>query len=184
MTNSIHPQMEPFAVIGQGGMGMAKEGLEYTILVVTGWKGPRRNTAKVHMRLYGTKDSSPVIPLDDGVRQVRVYYCNDPAGNAGKLVLRMVTQMSVWGQCVHRSWHAIQCVWNIGEFSPCVEVPTSDPGGQVWCQMSNRSYLCQQGTQKVMCFIYLYCVSRFRYSSGYVKFIKRPQHAAAHDQRA
>ena len=55
--------------------------------------------------------------------------CNDPAGNAGKPVLWMVTQMLVWGQCVHRSWHAIQCVWNISELSPCVEVPTSDPGG-------------------------------------------------------
>ena len=65
-------QMKPFPVIGYGGMGMAKDGLEYTILVVTGWKGRRRNTANVHMRLFGTKDSSPVIPLDDGIRQVRV----------------------------------------------------------------------------------------------------------------
>ena len=102
-------------------------------------------------------------------------YCNDPAGNAGKPVLRMVTQMLVWGQCVHRSWHAIQCVWNVGEFSPYVEVPTSDTGGQVWCQMSNRSSVCQQGTQKVMCFIYLHCVSRFRYSCGYATVIERPQ---------
>ena len=63
--------MEPYPVIGQGGMGMAKEGLEYTILVVTGWKGQRRNTANVRMKLIGTKDSSSVIQLDDGVRQVR-----------------------------------------------------------------------------------------------------------------
>ena len=64
--------MEPCPVVGYGGMGMAKEGLEYTILVLTGWKGQRRNTANVHMKLTGTKNSSPAIPLDDGIRQVRV----------------------------------------------------------------------------------------------------------------
>ena len=35
-----------------------------------------------------------------------------------------------------------------------------------------------------MCFIYLHCVSRFRYSCRYVKVIKRPQPAAADDQDA
>ena len=111
-------------------------------------------------------------------------YCNDPAGNAGKPVLRMVTQMLVWGQCVHRSWHAIQCVWNISEFSPYVEVPTSDPGGQVWCQMSNRPYVCPTRDPEGHVFIYLHSVSRFRYSCRYVKVIKRPQPAAADDQEA
>ena len=64
--------MEPRAVESHGGMGMAKEGLEYTILIVTGWKETHRNTAKVHMTLTGTKGSSPVLPMDDGLRQVRV----------------------------------------------------------------------------------------------------------------
>ena len=64
-------QMDPLPAAGYGGLGMGKEGLEYTVLVVTGWKGGRRNTANVHMKLTGSKDVSPVIHLDDGVRQVR-----------------------------------------------------------------------------------------------------------------
>ena len=63
--------MEPLPVTDYSGLGMAKEGLEYTALVVTGWKGQRRSTANVQMRLTGSKDVSPVIHLDDGVRQVR-----------------------------------------------------------------------------------------------------------------
>ena len=69
--------------------------------------------------------------------------CNDPAGNAGKPVLRMVTQMSVWGQCVPRSWHAIQCVWNIVGVSLICGSPNKWPWGQVWNQMINRSYMCE-----------------------------------------
>ena len=63
--------MDPLPVIDSGGLGMAKEGLEYIVLLVTGWKGQRRSTANVHMRLTGSKDVSPVIHLDDGVRQVK-----------------------------------------------------------------------------------------------------------------
>ena len=44
--------------------------------------------------------------------------CNDLAGNAGKPVLQMVTKMSVWGQCVPRSWDLIQFVGDIMCGSP------------------------------------------------------------------
>ena len=160
-----------------GWQGMSLEGSRRPGL---GWRGEGGGGSRGH-RVVGGK--GPRIRTERGVgpggrsiatglrRKPVRGCCKDPAGNAGKPVLRTVTQMSVWGQCVPRSWHLIRCVWNISKFSPYVEVPTSDPGGQVLCQMSNRSCV-------------LRCVSRFRHSCGYVKVIERTQPAAADGQEA
>ena len=90
------------------------------------------------LNLCYTADMVPLIQMRKTAPDRLQFICNDPAGNAGKPVFRMVTQMLVWGQCAHQSWHLIQCVWHISEFSHMWKSQQLTLGGQVWCQMSNR----------------------------------------------
>ena len=74
------------------------------------------------------------------ISKVIVYRRTEPYptdGKAGKPVLRMVTQMSVWGQCAPRSWHLIQYVGD-----PMCRSPNKRPNGSKVTQSFNVSYVC------------------------------------------
>ena len=93
------------------------------------------------------------------------FVCNDPAGNAGKPVFRMVTEMSMWRQCVPRSWRLIQCVGD-----PMCGSPSKPPNGSVKCNRVLMCHTCvKQVIQAIMCPYVGNCVPGYRYCCEYVK---------------